>query len=87
MKFVWRIFSGHTTVQMFEEAHKMLVEEKAQPSQLKCRTVFMSTHNVTNWGQNHYEEKCKRSATRVAFQSIDFEPDRWSFLGPVDEEK
>ena len=37
------------TVQMLEETHT--AEEHAQPSQLKGRMLFMSTHHVINWAR------------------------------------
>ena len=48
MGFLKRFYAGHVIIQMLEEAHKMLAEEKAQPSQLKFRILFMSTRNVIN---------------------------------------
>ena len=46
--FSIEIYAGHVIIQMLEEAHQMLAEEKAQPSQLKFRILYMSTRNVIN---------------------------------------
>ena len=63
----------------------MPAEENVQPSHLKGRIEFTSMYNDVNSGQNGNAEKCKENATHVASLAKDFEPGRWSFLGPGDE--
>ena len=81
------LFAGRTIVQILEEIMKMLAEENVRPSQHKGRIIFMSMYNDINWRQNRYEVACRQNSTGVASFAEDFEPGRWPFLGPGDEEK
>ena len=79
-------FAGHITVQMLEEAHEMFAEQKAELSRLKFRSS--SCRRATSLVDDRITtKKCANEAIRIVFQSKDFEPGRWFFLGPVDEDQ
>ena len=79
--------AGHTTVQILEEIQKMLAGANVQPSQLRGWGIWLSMRNDSTGHRKHSEESCKQSETRLASCAKDFEPGRWSLLGPGDEEK
>ena len=86
-QFKWRIYPGHTTVQILAKIQKMFESENMHPSRSKGRIIFMSMYYDIDWDHNRNEDVCEQNSTCVASHVKLFPQGRWSFLGPGDEEK
>ena len=80
VEFVWRKYVGRTSIEIAECIREMLAEEGVEPSQFKI--IFMSMYNDINGWQSKNVNVCRQNAIRVASFAEDFEPGRWSCLGP-----
>ena len=49
--FEWKIFPGHTTLQLHQAVPRMMEEQNTQSDKFKDRIIFMSMYNDIDWGQ------------------------------------
>ena len=47
--FEWKIFPGHTTLQLLVEIQKMMEEMNCAPEQFTDRIIFVSVYSDTDW--------------------------------------
>ena len=81
--FEWKILPGHTTLQLLQEAQKMMENElKIQPQNFEGRVVFMSMNNDIDRTKRDNEETCKNKSSYVAAYARSFPKKHRSFLGP-----
>ena len=87
MEFEWNIFQGFNTLQLSEEAKRLLLRLGETPENLTGRIIFMSMFNDISWGSKDNEKECESNAQLVSLHAKRFGIGQWSFLGPGSEKK
>ena len=87
MEFEWQIFTGFTTLGIFNEIQKMMAELKCEPEHFPGRIISMSMYNDTVWGEKGNDDLCVANSLNVAEYARRFAPGHWSFLGPGSKTK
>ena len=65
MKFEWNIFTGFTTLQLFQEVQKIM-NKMGEPEQFQGRIILMSMFNDIIWRMKDNEQECSANATLVS---------------------
>ena len=90
--FEWKIFPGHTTLELVQEIQKFMNEElKTTPHDFKHKTIcmytYMSMYNDIEWTRKDNREVCLNNSSNVAEYAKSFFKGHWSVLGPGCEKK
>ena len=83
--FEWRIFPGHTKIQLLTEILDMFKSDKMHPHQVKGRIIFMSRYNDKDWDRKRNEDVRKENSADAASCAKIFPEGRWTFRGQRDE--
>ena len=82
----WKIFPGHTTLQLLQKIQKMMGELNCPPEHFTDRIIFMSMYNDIVWGSEKNKSLCIENLAFVSgYEKI--QKGQWSFLGPGCGEK
>ena len=60
--FEWRIYSGHTTGQLFDDVPEMMNAVKNASVQFRDRLTFMPMYHDIDWDQKRNESVCKQNS-------------------------
>ena len=71
MEFEWRIYPGHTTLQILPEIQKLMRELKWEPEQLPGRMKFISMLNDIIWRDTVNELNNLKNSEMVSEHSHD----------------
>ena len=85
MDFEWNIFPGFNTLQLSDEAKRLLLGLDETPENFKGRIIFMSMFNDISCGSRDNEKECMSNANLVLLFAKRFGKGQWSFIGPGSE--
>ena len=81
--FEWKIFLGHTTLDLLREVQELMEKEiKVQPWDFEDRLIFLSMYNDIDWTRKGNRKVCVNNSMCVADHASNFPERHWSFLGP-----
>ena len=87
VEFEWRIFPGHTTLQILREIQKLMGDWDCTREEFPGRIIFVSMFNDIICGNEGNELTCLENSPKVSDYARRFAVGRWSFLGPGSETK
>ena len=61
----WRIFPGHTTLQILQETQGLMRDLDCEPEQFPGRMIFLSKYNDIEWRNQNNERVCLANASIV----------------------
>ena len=77
--FKWKIFPGHTTLDLLQEVQELIEKElKIQPQNFEDRIIFMSMYNDIDWTRKGNQQVCEENASRGADYARHFSKGHWS---------
>ena len=63
----WKIFPGHTTLDLLQEVQELIEEEfKIQPQNFEDCIIFVSMYNDNDWTRKGNQQVCEENASRGA---------------------
>ena len=87
IEFEWNVFSGFTTLQIFQDIQKDFKNQNVEQDQFLDRITFMSIFNDIEWVKKSIEEICISNSEQVKLCAQRFPQDHWAFIGPGKEMK
>ena len=79
--FEWKIFSGHTPQQLFQETLKLMeIDLWVQPKNFEDRTIFLSMYNDIDWTAKDNASICDQKSSEVSEYSAKFPRGSLDFL-------
>ena len=86
-EFVWNIFPGFDTLQLYGKVKDLLSRSRETPEKFTGRILFMSMFNDISCGTKDNERECLANAKIVSVFAKKFGIGQWSFIGPSSEKK
>ena len=65
VEFEWKIFPGHTTLQLRREIQMTMEENRIQPQKFEDRIIFMLMNNNIDWNTEGNKEICISNSSEV----------------------